>query len=151
MDIHIRRRYTDDPDRVGFGRAARLAAFDNTSKMMRIGSFTHTLCQGCRIYKNTPSLDLHSIAWYLMPFARTAGLSFTRRAMELPLVPWANDVVALKPTKPQRTTDMITCARDRFEYTVFINKRDLSVRDLDFAQLSRLKIFKCPNVTPISV
>src|SRR5574340_377202 len=70
-------------------------------------------------------------------------------AMELPIVPGTDDIVAVKGALTQWTTGMVTGSRDHPEFAAFVAERELDSAADDFLQWLPLEFVQASYFNPV--
>src|SRR6185503_3120964 len=126
-DVHHRRRDADDALRSG--RAHRLAR-----QRMHLVRQPPALRRRRQLDVKATVTNLDAMAGDAVVLV--AGLAGAARAVEAPVVPRADDVLALERALAERPADVVTDAGDGAEAAVAIRQREAQPADVHFAQRS---------------
>ena len=91
-----------------------------------------TFASGAKIYDDAAVLNLYRLCWNAILFE--ARLTNPATSMEFPIVPGADDIIALEPTLAKRASDMVASIRNRAEFSIFERYRDVLVHRCDALQ-----------------
>ena len=108
-----------------------------------------TFASGAKIYDDAAVLNLYRICWNAILFE--ARLTNPATSMKFPIVPRADDIIAVEPTLAKRASDMVASIRNRAEFSIFERYRDVLVHRRDGLQRFRSEFNHVTNIDPVFI
>ena len=106
-------------------------ALNRSRQWMGCVRFLPARCGGRGPHQHSAVLNFYFVARHgviLEP-----RLTAASDAMELPVVPWTDDIIAIQPTLTQRSTGVVTDAGDDAEHAIAMGNREFAGTKVDFS------------------
>ena len=108
-----------------------------------------TFASSAKIYEDAAVLNLYRICWDTILFE--ARLADAATSVKFPIVPRADDIIAVEPAVAQRASDMVARIRNRSEFSIFERYRDILVHRRDALQRFRSEFIHVTNIDPVFI
>ena len=108
-----------------------------------------TFASSVKIYDDAAVLHLYRICGDAILFE--ARLTNPATSMKFPIVPRADDIIAIEATLAERASDMVASIGNRAEFSIFERYRDILVHRCDALQRVRSEFIHVTNIDPVFI
>src|ERR1700730_5575883 len=116
---------------------------------MRFVRALSTLAAGGKVDEYAAVLDLHRVGGNAVTLE--TWLADAAGAVELPIMPGADDIVAIKPALAKRPADVVANIRNRAEFPILERYCELAVPCLDGSEWRPGRLVRGTDVDPVFI